>query len=194
MNEDVKRVFDALAELWSGRWENFNQRRIYEWKLSLAIWGAATAFIIGCISGKFPQVGLPVLYWTIAIAGAIAVLHITWLYGLGVNNENDRTVMHDYEERMRQLVLADFKPRQFEKSGPLLNWSHGPQVGITLLLYLGAILAAQTIIKEYLYPWEAAVLASGGPVLVFLLAWRAVLTRPEKRLRRWREFFSKKIW
>ena len=40
---------DVLLRLHDTAWANFERRRAYEWKLSLAIWTAIAAFIAICL-------------------------------------------------------------------------------------------------------------------------------------------------
>ena len=53
MDDNQKNEFDALSVLRRASWNSFNERRVYEWKFSLALWAVYAAFIGSIITGKF---------------------------------------------------------------------------------------------------------------------------------------------
>ena len=155
MDEASKRHFDAVSTLWKGRWENFNQRRIYEWRFSIIIWTAFAVFISKHVFTQRTPDNLNVfdevknlvtgICW---IGGIVSLAHIMWLYGIGLKNNDDKEVLWAYEGRMRDILseirpLPDKTKNPGRTGPPLVNIHHGPQVVITLVLYAGAILTAR---------------------------------------------------
>lgn len=147
MTEDIKRHYDSLATLWKGGWDQFNERRKYEWKVCIAIWTAYAAFVALVITGRITTIDDSVLVGTITCAALIIVLHAIWIHGLGQANRLDRKIAIHYERKMQDLVSHPF-PAELESElrGPrdrmgrlTRNWSHQAQMGITLVLSIAAV-------------------------------------------------------
>jgi hypothetical protein len=142
MEEREKRKFDALATLWKGAWDNFHQRRIYEWKFSIAIWTAIAIFIASKI---FKNVNI-ILDPNYLIAGGVLISfgHILWIRGIKKRNSCDRKIAIEYEEIMRNMIDFQFSEElkkeldEVRKSWGI--WNHGMQVGLTILLSCAAVL------------------------------------------------------
>jgi len=54
-SENEKRS-EILMKLFEVAWLNFDRRRTYEWKISLAIWTAIAAFIALYLKGEIPKI------------------------------------------------------------------------------------------------------------------------------------------
>lgn len=138
-----KEKFDACvkqAELGASRWD---QRRSYEWKMTLGLWAGILA------SGKFIadkewHISLPVLI----IAGLlllIAYAHF-WLRGLWAANQSDK----DWEFHFRREAAKILHGNQNEIGPPptrtrpswkfvLIDWSLQFQLLITIFILAVAI-------------------------------------------------------
>lgn len=156
MNDDVKRQFDAIATLWKARWDNFNQRRIYEWKFSLAVWTVFLVYLGKYIFNSGWAVDLPSgLPTGVALLGGVVVFaHLLWLYGLGAKNLRDKRIMIAYERELQNIINATgwLPPevlRQPVLTRPFLNISHAPQALVTLVLYTASLLTSSI-------PWYVA--------------------------------------
>lgn len=173
MDEGTKRHFDALSMLWKGRWENFNQRRIYEWKFCIVIWTAFVVFIGNYIFANNKPDDLSELVSSICwIGGIVSLAHIMWLYGLGLKNNRDKMTLWAYERQMRGILntissLPDATENPDRTGRPLLNIHHGPQVLMTLVLYAAAILTVADLRLAILC---AVIAALAGSLLANRLA------------------------
>lgn len=154
MTEEERRRFKSLEALRAAAYASFNDRRSYEWKLSLSIWTALAILLAGLLqplkSGEeFPLRGSCV--WIVfALAGALlVVLHALWSdWASRANSIDNRIQFHFRDEMMNNIVKLPFSTdlaRSIEKhlqSRPAFGWtqrSHLVQVCITLLLATGAV-------------------------------------------------------
>jgi hypothetical protein len=149
MTEEEKKLFDALSTMWSGAWKQFNERRNYEWKLSLGVWTACASFIGLVITGRIsPHLeGWPIAA-ALAFLGLLLVLvHCYFLCGLDHACHNDMDIAKHYELKMQSLSQSPFpdklEDRLKEARGRtgLKNWSIVSQAAITLILLLLCYLA-----------------------------------------------------
>lgn len=147
MDTNTKNRFDSIALLWKGAWDNFNNRRVYEWKICLAIWTVFAIFIGSNISGDYKIFDIKIIVGIILIGGLITIIHARWIFGLGRANRVDREIAIHYERILQKLSNSEFSEKLEKRiksprlqMGKVSNWSHSTQIGITLLLYLASIL------------------------------------------------------
>jgi hypothetical protein len=146
MDEKNKRRFDALSILWKGAWDNFHQRRLYEWKFCFMIWAAIAAFIGSLLYGKYNTRNISALIIIIIIGLFIICLHIIWVRGIYQGNKADQKIAFHYERKMRNLSDSEF-PEDLANYLKIIQerswfWNHGTQIGMTILLLLAAFLMA----------------------------------------------------
>jgi len=147
-----------LEALRQAAYESFNDRRSYEWKLSLAIWTALAIVIVGVVQplkdgNPFPFHGRR--YAIIAgIAGLMVIfLHIYFSNCVARANAIDRKKARDYNRRIESslnLEDTDLKKEindQIKKlpsapEHPLMQWwqwGHLVQIALTILLITLAV-------------------------------------------------------
>lgn len=146
MTEVEKNQFDALSTLWKGAWDQFNERRKYEFQISIAVWtaiGSFSGFLLSKDNLKIDKtfaIGVIIgLIW-------ILVLYFNWTYGLAKANKKDRSKAFHYEVKMQNLSRSNFgvgHQNSIQRTGSsvwiLTNWSHGTQIWITCIFTLIAI-------------------------------------------------------
>ena len=135
---------------------NFDRRRSYEWKLSLALWTALAAFTALTLKG---EIGIEITSWAIAVgigAAGIAIVALqlyfllmilkansldkekSWYYekALNVLMHTDWETLTDEHSKNLQLKIEKFKSCKVRLSG---YWSCLVQIGITVVLLLSAL-------------------------------------------------------
>jgi hypothetical protein len=148
MNEKEKNRFDALSILWKGAWDNFHQRRNYEWKFCVSIWTAFSIFIASIISGKLVFKSIYILLWLIFYGGIITLFHFWFISGIQRAHKLDRNIAIHYEKIMQYISNSSFsKELEYDLKearslwGKLMgHWGPATQIGITILLYFGAVI------------------------------------------------------
>ena len=147
MNQEEKNIFDSLSVLWKGGWDNFNQRRNYEWKFCLSVWTAFAIFISSIVSGKLVLKSIWILLGILIVGGTITVLHIKYIAGIQRGNRLDREVASYYGELMKDMLNIKFPQELVNRLndvksewGSLTNYSPLTQILITTLLYFVSIL------------------------------------------------------
>ena len=129
------------AEYWYG---SYNGRRDFEWKITLGLWGGILAAVNVLIGNK----GLQKLEWWFWIIPF--VLHIFWLRGVWVANENDKRCMQHFQTEAENTVInklhqVKIKPKKISRKewkfwlGFILDWSTQFQLLITIALVFLAI-------------------------------------------------------
>lgn len=155
MDDATKRRFDAIASLRTGLWNNFNERRTYEWKLTLGLWTVAAIFISSFLFSGPPKICDERVRWGgyILAAGAI-FLHWSFLRGLSRANATDRKVMRYDENILRSLSGAELSKEldceitcwsKAREQRFLGDWSYGAQFGITIFLYAAIALLLSSV-------------------------------------------------
>lgn len=156
MDENTKRHFDAVAELWKRCWQNIVERRGYEWRVAFTLWTAFAALIALILKRQLPPRGYPVCPGVIIIAGIgllLCIIHGVWLAALGKRTVIDREMAIHYEEILRRLSDSAFpaalearieKMRQKQKTS--FDWSRQAQLAVTLVLFFAAILTVLAIV------------------------------------------------
>ena len=157
MNEDEKRLFDALESQRKAHYESFDQRRSYEWKLSFGLWTAMAAFIAALVTkpvepGRpLPVSGCRADWMTGIVAVSIVAVHAMFLIGMRRSNNADRRMSWHFERHMREELLKlpfdEALRRELEllreRMARVTNWSDASQLLITLLLAAAGFLAVQ---------------------------------------------------
>lgn len=148
MNSESKVRFDALETLRSAAWMSFDTRRAFEWKLALGLWTALAAFIGTVLSGDVPIriIGCPRLF-VVLIVSTLFALHVHFVRGIVIAHHIDRRIVYLMRDEMMKLATVgfcdDLKKRIDERAKTMpdiFNWSYLPQLGVTGVLSLGAIL------------------------------------------------------
>lgn len=145
-------------------WTNFDRRRAYEWKLSLAIWTALAAFIALTLQDKitfslgYKNVWLASVF--IVLIGGIAGFFIISIQSnfqvrVKLANDVDKRKAELYEERLNQMLNISYcdnnghKASEKEKEvGEAIekvrpsngDWSKGIHVSITAILIVLVII------------------------------------------------------
>jgi membrane protein implicated in regulation of membrane protease activity len=141
MTDDDRRRFESIFQLYELAWKQFNERRNYEFKVTLTLWTALAAAIAGSMTlAVFP----PVPFGRLLLA-AIAIfsfaLHALWCRGLGRAQNGERFVAFSYEPELQKIAGAGFDQRTKSHlaelkgtMGLLKNWTFVFQLGVTFLL------------------------------------------------------------
>lgn len=139
---DERNPFESLRVLWQGAVDSFNQRRTYEWRMCLAVWGALVGLIVAVVSQKVELswwMGIGLLGSGFCFAGVLTF----WIRKLQERNNNDRRIGDVYGDAMRKLAPARV-PQEIEEQmrtdrdrrySGRMGWNHGSQVAITWLLW-----------------------------------------------------------
>ena len=145
MSDGERRRFESLENLRQAAYESFNDRRSYEWKLSLAIWTGQAIFLAGLVqplgaTENFP-LQAPWGWIGASLAGLVLVLlHITWSNGASKANSVDKGAWIHFAMVMQEMVNAPFNSDLLCEIAALptnrnwRQWSHFAQVTVTALL------------------------------------------------------------
>ncbi len=146
MNEDEKRRFDAIAQLYQRSWDQFNARRQFEFRVALAYWATLAAASAGSVQlESFPQIpGGKLLIVGFAIA--TTVLHIFWMWGIWRGQGTDQMVAIHYQAQLQKLSQTEFPPAlsaiisdRSRHMGRLRHPTAVFEVGLTALLALAFV-------------------------------------------------------
>ncbi len=158
--------FESLRVLWQGALDSFNQRRVYEWRMVLAVWGAMVGLMIGAVSEK-AHVSLPIAIILTGSALAFACILTYWIQHLRIRNNEDRDIAEVYWDAMcalartglPEVVSRNIRRRRLTRKDTWWSdWNHRSQILITWLL--GAI-ASLVIIGS---AWTSPDKAMDGPI------------------------------
>jgi hypothetical protein len=153
MTEDERRLFQSLETLSMAAHKRFDQRRNYEWKVSISIWTVLAIVIAGLMQplkeGEFPLKGLSNL-WIWVPSVALVVIHGFFAFRLARSNSFDKRESRYYENIMREWLAPELSGFRDEiqgirdldkKTTDILNrrkwwkeWVAITQILITLLL------------------------------------------------------------
>lgn len=152
---DLKTKLDALEKLRNGAWENFNNRRIYGWKMGMGIWTALAAFIGVVLTGRiYINQSLSccktfIVFEAFAIVAIMVVyLQAKFLIGIGNAQRIDRDKEFFFENKIMEILTIEFSPELTKKiedrkkkreKSPLYEWLEFVQLGITIMLILVAL-------------------------------------------------------
>lgn len=92
MDDKIKNRFDSLAILWKGAWEQFNERRKYEFQISLAIWTALASFTALILTGKDIRFEPKVDKWAGLGLCIIFLIYAFWRHHVTKANRKDKKV------------------------------------------------------------------------------------------------------
>lgn len=145
MNEQER--FECLSTLRKAAWDDFNRRSGYEWRMCIALWTAALAFIGMVVTDRVEQT---ISRWPVAvIAGLVFLLHCFWQWNVATTNRLDREKAWKIEDEMYVLSKAprpdDYQQRvNKRKNRKLLKyWAHWYQIAVTaILLFLSVVIVA----------------------------------------------------
>ena len=135
---------------------NFDRRRSYEWKLSLALWTAITAFIALTLRG---EIEMETINWAIGVViffvcAVILILQGYFLVMTFKASDIDKKKSWYYEKGLNALIDTDWEKLTDINSMKLRNeiqnyknlkprfggyWSCVVHVGITFILLFGAV-------------------------------------------------------
>lgn len=146
MDTETKSRFDAIAALWKGAWEQFNERRKFEFQISLAVWTALASFTALVISNEKVTFEKDVRTGTIICIVLICIIYVIWTLGLTRSNAYDKKIAIHYAKILRQLSSSQFDAELenlLKKNQKSLTrfWSQASQIGVTLVLAIAAILS-----------------------------------------------------
>ncbi len=146
MNENEKRRFDAISQLYQRAWEQFNARRRYEFQVGLAYWTALAAALAGSVNlESFPRIpgGKPLL---VGFAIVTIALHIFWMWGIWRAHGTDQKIAIHYQTHMQTLSQTEFPQGLSEniafRSRDMGMLSHPAavfEIGLTALLALAFV-------------------------------------------------------
>jgi hypothetical protein len=153
-NLDAPVRLQYLEALRQAAYQSFNDRRSYEWKLSLAIWTALAIVVVGLVrlqTGEvFPLHGP--LYGIVAtvVGILIVVLHIYFNNGMARANAIDKTRFQHCASEMESILDLKTDPKVQALIDQLpappkgkwmrwWQWGHLAQIGITILLTIVAV-------------------------------------------------------
>lgn len=141
MNDETATKLQALEALWSGARQRFEQRRSYEWKVSLALWtGLALLPVTLLGDSRRLQFTVPPICLVGTLAAGAAILHWIWLVGLWASYDHDRDRAIEIEGKMVELLQLGIPPNP--KRARWRQWGRLAQPGFTVLLGVVATLAA----------------------------------------------------
>ncbi len=149
MTDEERKRFESLEALRSGAYTSFNDRRLYEWKLNLAIWTAQAVLIAGLVQPSkqgeaFPLRGPGAWIATAVLGVLILLLHAWWSDRAARANAIDKGVAllcSKEMERMAGIALDEELKKRIEthpKQVGWTQWSHLGELGITALLAMAA--------------------------------------------------------
>jgi len=152
--EDPDRL-QGMESLRLAAYSSFNDRRSYEWKLSLAIWTALAVLIVGLAQpsevGKvFPLHGRRYGLVASILGICLIAVHIYFNNRMAWANAIDKDISLFYSKRMRAAIGLDFPQEIVNKIKKLpkrsenaklqwLQWGHLSQIVITVFLTILAV-------------------------------------------------------
>lgn len=147
MNTDEKARFDAIALLYQRAWEQFNDRRRYEFKVTLTYWTALALAVAGSIKIKsFPSI--PGRQWALICYAVLAIgLHLFWVYGIWRAQGTNQQIALFYQTPLLKLADVEFDEKMKEwirgrtrQMGKLSHPCAIFQIGVTVLLTITLLL------------------------------------------------------
>lgn len=149
MDEKTKNRFDSLASLWKGAWEQFNERRKYEFQISIAVWTALGSFTALILTSKDVKFSESVSYCSAVGLIAILGIYANWRNYLAKANRKDFAIAIHYERLLQEISNSQFDEslksklalsKRVEKY-PILGWAVFSQISITTILCIAAFLS-----------------------------------------------------
>ena len=119
LSPEDKNRFDALMRLSDFAFQRWQDRRKYEWRLSLGLWALIAASI------HYRDVVKPSSPHNCAVALMLIVVvfvHACWIRSNWVSNQKDINNAFYYSDNARQLLQGQEMPRPDEAQGPAGTW------------------------------------------------------------------------
>lgn len=137
MDDNSKRRFDAILELYKQCWHRVTERRVYEWRATFAVWAAFAAFagiVLTNQSTQFLPRDWPIVLVLSLVGLALCGIHFFWLQGLGRRHAQDRKEAFFYLAILQELSQSTFQRPDENPSTVLRDWSRKYQWLITVVL------------------------------------------------------------
>ena len=111
--DDPKDKCDVMSKLLEIYWQNFDKRRSYEWKLSLAIWTALAAFIALSIDPERGKAAMRDEMKVPLLIGALFIVAIQCLFLCRVRLASacDQKKALFYENSINEMLDVGFPPK-----------------------------------------------------------------------------------
>jgi uncharacterized membrane protein YhaH (DUF805 family) len=172
---------EVLTRLCEIAWTNFDRRRSHEWKFSISLWTALTAFI-ALILRK--DVVAPSILAFCSVVCLIFGLQVIFQYFVKVSNKVEQEKALKYEKLLNRAVGEELE----DARGKLLRlakgwWAFVIHICVTLILILAAgfalysnrnivgekVMSDSTGMFNVLIPVIVAVIAFGGALVTWCL-------------------------
>lgn len=149
MDDKIKNRFDSISTLWKGAWEQFNERRKYEFQISLAVWTALASFTALILTRNEITFKADMHKWAGLGLAIIFIIYTFWRHNLTIANRKDKKIAFHYENLMQTLsdskfdlkLKKDLAPNKWSEKFSFLGWSPISQILITALLCFASYLA-----------------------------------------------------
>lgn len=161
MNDDQRRRFESIFQLYSHAWNQFNTRRTYEWQICISLWTALSLAIAGVVNASSLPVSKDASVVVVLICSVVLIIMLLlqywFVYGVAKAHKHDREMAVHFGDKLQELsdskfldaLKTDLKNGRNNWGKPL-NWSSGLQLGFSVLLSISliAILYAKVNAKE----------------------------------------------
>lgn len=141
MDENQKRRFDAIAQLYQRSWEQFNDRRRHEFKITITYWAAIAVASAGSFKLNSPLEIPGGKVTLIGFALLIILLHVLWVRGVWRAQGTDQQIAIFYQNALQKIAsiefdqeMKDFLAGRTKQMGKLSHPSAIFQIGVTVLL------------------------------------------------------------
>ena len=110
MTDDERRWFESVFQMYSGMWDQFNERRRTEFRVTLAIWAALAAAIGGSFTVSKPMamslwVSIPLAFLAV---GVVPALHALWCWGVCRSQRIAQQIAWFYEGKLNSQAGTTF--------------------------------------------------------------------------------------
>ena len=132
MTEEEKRLFDSLLEERNFEFEQIQERRKGEWRLTLTIWSGLAGTILAMLNKDYTEHIKKIPDWCFQIGVLFLILlHASFLSGVAKRHHDNRVTARAASARMATLIGSKIPEKPVSK---FLDWSRGVQFCITLFL------------------------------------------------------------
>lgn len=115
VNDNAKRDFDGILELWKDCWRRITERRTYEWRTAYTLWAALAGFIVLVLTKPpSPLQSLPknwLVFWMFIFSIILVSLHVVWLFYFYYAHKTDHEMAFEYERLLREYVDGSLSAR-----------------------------------------------------------------------------------
>lgn len=150
MTEEERRKFESAETLRQAAYCSFNDRRVYEWKLNLAIWTFLAVLLAGLVQPSkdgelFPLKGTGAWLSAAILGGLVILVHAYWSDGAARANAIDKAIARHYARIMHEVVAPPFDQELTDRIAALpkqvgwRQWTHLAQIAITTILVVAAV-------------------------------------------------------